>query len=161
MAPVDVNAGIYQPPKDEAWVKAWQVTELLLLAIDQAVRQHGAKFMLITLSNPLQVDPDAPLRRKACENLGVEDLTYPDRRVAAFANRHGIRCLTLVDSLAKHATDTGVNPHLFTPHAPGVHYRATAHKFIADEVAQAILGIGSPGASRNPVRRFGEEFCQR
>jgi hypothetical protein len=137
-APVDVNLGIYQPPKDEAWVTAWQVTEALIAAMDKTAREHGTHFMLMTLSNPLQVTPDAALRQKTCDELGVKDLKYPDRRLAAFAHAHDIPCVTLVDGLAKFAADHNINPHFYTPERPGVHYRASTHNFIAREVGQAI-----------------------
>jgi hypothetical protein len=137
LAPDDVNLGIYHPPQNEAWAEAWRVTEALLVAMDQAVRMSGGQFVLVTLSNPLQVIPDPKLREKACNNLGVKNLTYPDQRLAEFSGAHNIPCITLVDRLAKYADANG-KIHLFAPEGADPHYRAATHDFIAHEIARAI-----------------------
>ena len=54
------------------------------------VAAREAKFVVVTLSNAIQVDPDAPFRKELIQRLGVKDLFYPDYRIEAFGERNGI-----------------------------------------------------------------------
>jgi len=140
---VGVDPGIYRPPKDEAWAKAWAVTEALILEIDTVSRAHGAAFMLVTLTNPTQVSPHSAVRLRLCETLGVADLQYPDRRLAALAARHGMLHAALVDSFIAHVAETGENPHTFTVDQPTLHWNELGHELAARDIA-AVLRDAAP-----------------
>ena len=70
-----------------AWLAAWKVTEDLLRLMNAEVIAHGATFLLVTLSNGIQVNPDPLQRKNSAASLGVDDLLYPDRRIAAIRQR--------------------------------------------------------------------------
>ena len=44
-------------PKDESWKKAWRITEALIVAMNEEVLRARARFVLVTLTIPIQVDP--------------------------------------------------------------------------------------------------------
>src|SRR6185295_81573 len=50
---------VYREPSDDTWRDAWAVTEKLVATMNAEVREHGARFLLVTLSNGIQVYPDA------------------------------------------------------------------------------------------------------
>ncbi|HEX6203296.1 MAG TPA: SGNH/GDSL hydrolase family protein [Thermoanaerobaculia bacterium] len=117
-AEVGLDNDVYREPSDPAWQQAWAVTEALILALDREAAAAGADFALATLSNGIQVHPDAATRRSFAARLGVPDLTYPDRRLAAFARRHGIPALPLVFPLARLAEERGLYLHGFAEPPP-------------------------------------------
>ena len=80
-----VDDQIYLEPKEAAWQSAWQVSERLVLQMRDEVEAAGARFLFMTLSTAIQVQPDASVRRAYAEKLGVPDLDYPERRFEAFA----------------------------------------------------------------------------
>ena len=64
-----INDMIYRAPTTEVWQKAWRVTEGVLLLMRDEVARHGARFFVVTLTNGIQVDPDAS-KRHACQSAG-------------------------------------------------------------------------------------------
>ena len=45
---------IYVEPRDENWKEAWRITEGLIQRMRDEVKEKGAKFLLVTLSNAIQ-----------------------------------------------------------------------------------------------------------
>ena len=78
---------VYRPPADDNWRAAWDVTERLIAKMNSEVRDHGAKFAVIIASNGVQVLPDKKIREDFAKKLGVDDLYYPNRRIALFAGQ--------------------------------------------------------------------------
>ncbi|HYY43173.1 MAG TPA: SGNH/GDSL hydrolase family protein, partial [Pyrinomonadaceae bacterium] len=72
---------VYRQPRDEVWQDAWRVTEALIVRMRDEVQSHGAQFVVVTLSNGIQVYPDRTARTAFAERLGVPDLLYPDTRI--------------------------------------------------------------------------------
>jgi hypothetical protein len=61
---------VYVEPRDSVWSEAWNVTENLIKEIRNEVTSHGSRFVVITLSNPPQVVPNAKLRQAFMERMG-------------------------------------------------------------------------------------------
>jgi hypothetical protein len=75
---------VYREPSDPDWQLAWRTTEDLLRMMRDDVRSHGARFLLLTLSTGIQVNPDPAVRARFAQKLGADpDLLYPDRRARA------------------------------------------------------------------------------
>jgi len=64
------------------------------------VQEAGAEFWIVTLANAAQLEPDLAARAGHQKSLGVDSLYYPDRRIRALAERHGIPVITLAERLA-------------------------------------------------------------
>ena len=73
------------PPRNEAWEDAWRITEALLVRMHHYSARNGARFAAFTAPHPVQ--------------LGERDLLYPDRRIEAFAKRHGIAAFSLAEGM--------------------------------------------------------------
>ncbi len=128
---------VYQPPADAAWRQAWEVTEELIKAMHQKSSAAGAKFWLTTLSNPAQVHPDTALRQRLAEQLGIADLDYPDRRLAAFAAAQKIPVVTLVDGLRARAQRQNLHPHGHAGFAGG-HWNESGHQWAAEILSERL-----------------------
>jgi hypothetical protein len=98
---------IYRPPTIPAVDEAWRVTEALLLTLAREVHAAGAEFWIVTLANRVQIDPRDSERQALKTALGVENLYYPDRRIRAFAELHGIPVITLAERMADLTASTG------------------------------------------------------
>ncbi|HLW71102.1 MAG TPA: SGNH/GDSL hydrolase family protein [Candidatus Binataceae bacterium] len=152
-----INYSIYKPPTDRAWSDAWDVTEkLIALTRDETVR-HGARFLAVTEDTGIQVWPDPQVRSHFQKHLGVDDLFYPDRRIAALGQREGFDVLTLAQPLQAYADQHHVFLHGFanTPKGFG-HWNAIGHEQAGILIARklcAMLGGGrnnlSYGAAGN------------
>jgi lysophospholipase L1-like esterase len=140
---VGVRVGVYSPPNDDDWRRAWQVTEALLAQLDREVRSSGADFAVVTLSNSSQVTPDDERRDALLKRLNVDNLYYPDERVAAFCAQQKIPCLMLAPQLLAIAQQSGKSLHGFGEALDHGHWNEEGHQaageMIADWVAEHIL----------------------
>lgn len=134
-----LDAEVHRDPTDPDWVEAWTITEIALRRIAAEVRSHDARLLLATGSSPIQVDPDPALRVRAAEALGVADLLYPDRRLAAFAEAEGIPFVMLAPTLLAWAEAHGACVHGFsnTARCQG-HWNADGHRVAGEALAEAL-----------------------
>ncbi len=96
-----LDAKVYLAPADPAWDEAWRVTEGLILLMRDEVEAHGAKFLVVTGSNSIQVYPDPTVRQRFMRSVGADDLFYPNRRIKALVEREAIEALTLAPTPAR------------------------------------------------------------
>ncbi|MDD5543631.1 MAG: SGNH/GDSL hydrolase family protein [Acidobacteriia bacterium] len=131
----------YQEPDSPVWKEAWRVTEGLIVLMRDEVKQHGAKFAVVTLSNPIQVYPDAGLRRSFARRLGVNDLLYPDLRIKDLCERQGIPVYNLAPDLRRIAEHGKVFLH-GTAGMRGLdgHWNKAGHHAAGELIAQKLCG---------------------
>jgi len=136
-----LDNAVYAPPTEDAWRKAWTVTEALLAEMKREAEARGSRFALVSLTTPIQVDPDAGKRNAFAKELGVTDLDYPERRLAEASARDGIDFLPLTPPLREIATSEKVYLHGFPNTAPGEgHWNVRGHKEAAREIARWLCG---------------------
>lgn len=103
--PLDIGEdAIYRPPVVAEFIDAWQVTEALILRLARDVTAAGAEPWVVTLANAPQLEPNPYERQRLADELGVDSLFYPDRRIRAFALTHGIGTISLAEPMADYAT---------------------------------------------------------
>jgi hypothetical protein len=145
-AEVGLTSWIYQEPSDPDHREAWKVTEALLVQMRDEVEARGAKFFAVTLSNGIQVHPDAGMRQQFAASIGVADLLYPDRRLREIGNRFGIPMLSLAPEFQQLAQQTGVFLHGFPP-KPGLgHWNANGHREAAARIAKDLRRLFTTSA---------------
>lgn len=149
-SPVDLglNREIYAPPTSAAWREAWDLIEALVIKIGEVARTNGAAFAMVTLTNPMQVHPDLAAREDYSRAIGVDDLRYPDRTLADFAESHGIPHVTLVDELAEAAARQYAALHGFDRERPFDHWNALGHRLASVEIARSLCDFQTAGALR-------------
>jgi lysophospholipase L1-like esterase len=127
---------IYRPPSDQVWQDAWRVTEALMLRMRDEVKSHGAQFVVVTLSNGIQVYPDSQARQAFAQRLGVPDLLYPDTRIKTLCTRENIPVLTLAPQLQLYADEHKVFLHGFGHDLGNGHWNQTGHHIAGELIAQ-------------------------
>jgi hypothetical protein len=132
---------IYVSPQHRATQEAWAVTEALILELARQVRLAGAELWIVTLTNAPQVHPDPDVRRRLARDLGVDDLLYPDRRIAALGRANGVPVITLAEPLmaytAEHQVYLNGGYNERYPFGTG-HWNETAHTLAAGLVGDRL-----------------------
>ena len=141
-----INYSIYKPPVERSWKDAWRITEGLITAVRNDTVRHGAMFLAVTEDTGIQVWPNPKMRAKFQRSLGVSDLFYPDRRIAALGDREGFAVLTLAPLLQQYVDQHHVFLHGFknTPMGFG-HWNVVGHAVAGDLIAQKLSAMIAAG----------------
>ncbi|MCO6456345.1 MAG: SGNH/GDSL hydrolase family protein [Pirellulaceae bacterium] len=132
---------IYAPPADQAWREAWEITERVLVMMHDEVRQRGARFWVVTLSNGIQVHPDRTVREAQQDRWKVEHLFYADQRIAELGRRHGFPVIGLAPEFQQHAERNQVYLHGFAKTRLGTgHWNAAGHRLAGQIIARRMCG---------------------
>ncbi len=138
----DKDLAVYAPPPTEVWERAWQLTEALIARMQREAAEANAAFVVVTLSNDVQVLPSAESRERLEQIVGVEDLFYPDRRIEQICRRHQIPSLHLAESLQAYTAQTGENLHGFSNTRMGFgHWNETGHREAARRIATWLVQL--------------------
>lgn len=132
---------VYIPPADPGWREAWAITETLITAMNAEVKARRARFVVLVLPSAAAVYPDAGLRARYAETLGVTDLFYPDGRIARLGETHGFEVIALGEPMQRRADKTGAYLHGFPNTRRGFgHWNARGHALAAQIVAERLCG---------------------
>lgn len=110
-------------PVTDDWSNAWLITEALIERMRDEVQAKGARFLVVSLTIGIQVDPDSAVRSEYARSLGVPDLEYPERRLRSLGQRESIEVLTLAPMLLSYAEKNNEILHGFFRD----HRRSTGH----------------------------------
>lgn len=138
----DLTDAVYAPPADADWEAAWRVTEELVRRMHRECGRRSVPFVLATLSNPIQVHPEAAVRRAHAARLGVADLFYAERRFEALGRQEGFPVVTLAPRLQLWAEAHGSCVHGFEDAVPcGGHWNTTGQRLAGDMLAAALVPV--------------------
>lgn len=145
-----LSNAIYREPLDPDWKEAWRVTEGLISLMNKEVRERGASFLVVTLSDAIQVDPDSRVRKKFADQMGIPNLFYPDERVRALGIREGIDVLSLALPFQSYAETNKVTLHGFPNTAMGTgHWNAHGHRLAGTMIAAHLCkALETPASDR-------------
>jgi hypothetical protein len=127
---------VYREPTETVWQEAWKITAAVLLLMRDEVTAQGAKFFVVVLTNGVQVHPDPERRKNYAQWLGVQDLLYPDRRLAEFCQEEGIPILLLAPAFQEYATEHQVFLHGFGRSLGTGHWNQNGHRLAGDMLAE-------------------------
>jgi hypothetical protein len=134
-----VDERVYRLPTEPEWEEAWAVTEEIIGQLAREARADGASFVLASASTGAQVHPDPAFREAFMRAHGIEDLLYPERRVAAYARQEGFLAVPLAGELQYLAMLSGAWLHGFPNSLPGVgHWNATGHRLAGELLANSL-----------------------
>ena len=133
-----VDNVIYREPRDATWNDAWNVTERLIELMRDEVQSRGAKFVVVTLTNGIQVYPDANVRQIFMKRLGVNDLFYPDNRIKRLAERENIPVITLAPEMQAYAEQNKVFLHGFDGNLGNGHWNQLGHRLAGEAIARHL-----------------------
>ena len=132
---------VFHEPRDGAWREAWDITDRLLVAAADETRSHGARFVLAVLSTPGSVYPDAQLRARYAQSLGVGSLFYPEQRLGRVGEEHGFEVVALAPKMQQVADAKQLYLHGFPNTKPGFgHWNEAGHALGAELIAASLCG---------------------
>jgi hypothetical protein len=99
---------VYKEPSDLQWQQAWQITEELIKLMNSEVKAKGSDFIVVTVSDGVQIYPDPSVRQKFMQRLGVTDLFYPERRIQSLGDRYGFKVIRLAPIFQKYADENKI-----------------------------------------------------
>ena len=137
---IGIDNMIYTEPRDENWKEAWRVTEGLIKQMRDDVAQKKARFLVVTLSNAIQVYPAPIVRQKFLEHVGADAIFYPNLRLKALAEREQIDFMDLAEPMQAYADQNHVFLHGFGSDIGNGHWNANGHRVAADLIAQKLCG---------------------
>lgn len=124
---------------DKNWQEAWEMTEQLVILIDQETKDLNADFLVVTLSNPAQVYPDAKLRNQYFEKANISDPFYPDKRIAKLGQKEGFSVLILAPLLQRYADQNNRFLHGFENTMMGSgHWNQLGHQLAGELMTDKI-----------------------
>jgi hypothetical protein len=138
---VGIDNLVYREPGDANWQEAWRVTEGLIKQMRDEVRGRGAKFIVATLSNGVQVYPQPAAREAFLRRVGARDIFYPDARIRSLGERENFPVLVLAPELQQYAEQHRVFLHGFGRDIGNGHWNATGHHVAGELLAQKLCAI--------------------
>jgi hypothetical protein len=129
---------VFVPPHDKVWQNAWQATEGIINMMNREVQEHGAKLWIATLTKGIQVHPRPEVRRDFAARLGVDDLSYADRRIQELADREGIPNIVLAGPMANYAELHNVFLHGFPGTIGRGHWNESGNREAGELIAAKI-----------------------
>jgi len=136
-----VDNVIYREPTDAVWSDAWKVTEQLIATMRDDVQRKGKEFLVVTLSNGIQVWPDPAARDAFLQRIGARDIFYPDNRIRDFCEREKIPVVTLAPDMQKHADNQKTFLHGFGKEIGNGHWNVEGHRVAAELTAARMCGL--------------------
>lgn len=137
---------VYVSEASPDWADAWLVAERLVKAMAMEAEAHGARFLVVSLSNGIQVHPDKRITEAFLQQRGLEGIFYSDRRLADFGRREGIEVLLLAPALQSIARATRAYMHGFGERLGTGHWNEQGHRHAAWILASALCKGFSPVA---------------
>lgn len=142
----------YQPPRTPAQGEAWKVAEGEIQMIHREAAAHGARFLAVTLSNGVQVYPDAAARRAYMRRWGLDSMFYADFRIHALGERLGFDVLNLAPAFQEYADRHHVFLHGFSNTHLGIgHWNAEGHRYGGSLIARRLCELLERPAAGGPL----------
>lgn len=138
-----LDSEVYGQPASPEWQDAWRVTEGLLVEMRDEVQAKGAKFLVVTGSIGIQVNPDSNIRQRFMNRLGVSSLSYPDQRIKALGEREGFEVLNLAPALEEYATRNKVFLHGAGDLLGRGHWNEIGHQQAGELIAAELCKRGN------------------
>jgi len=137
-----LNPEVYRPPDQRDWIDGWAITEDLLKALNDTAEAGGARFIVATLTNGIQVNPDAAIREAFRSAHHIEDLDHPDKRIRAIGQRAGFPVITLVDRFRTYAEKNHAYMHGFANARLGAgHWNEIGHHLAGELLSGDLCQI--------------------
>jgi hypothetical protein len=105
------------------------------------VRARGAKFVVVTLSNGVQVHPQPAAREAFLRRVGATDIFYPDTRIRSLGEHEGFPVVTLAPSLQQYAEQHQAFLHGFGRDLGNGHWNSSGHRLAGQLLAQKLCEV--------------------
>jgi hypothetical protein len=109
-----------------------------MTAMRDEVQGHGARLVVVTLSNGIQVYPNQQVRQNFQQRLGVPDLLYPDKRIESFCRAENIPVIMLAPLLQAYADQHQAFLHGFPGNIGYGHWNHLGHRVAGELIAKEM-----------------------
>ncbi|MEO7859542.1 MAG: SGNH/GDSL hydrolase family protein [Nitrospirales bacterium] len=128
---------VYAPPQTPIHQEAWAITEEILKLMHKEVRDHNAKFFLVTTTSPNQLDQEQEVLLR--QRLKTKDLDYPEQRLRALGEIEGFPVLNLLYDFQQYAEQHHAHLHGFSNTKLGAgHWNEQGHELAAQLISKRI-----------------------
>ena len=143
-----LSSDIYVQPESPEWHEAWRVTEVLLAKMNDLTRRMGARFVVTAIPRAIEVDPMGDRREQFEASIGVDDLLYPDERIARMGGDATFRVYPLTRELQTITETRKIYMHGFNNTQLGVgHLNEEGHGLVAELLARKLCNSSDLGGS--------------
>jgi len=126
-------------PTQKKWKEAWIITESIIKLINNEVKDKGLKFIVTTLSNPIQVHPDPTFRKSFLNKNKNNDLFYSEKRLKKLGKEEGFLVISLAEKMKKYAEKNEIFLHGFDNTVMGEgHWNNSGHKIASKIISKQI-----------------------
>ena len=120
-------------PQKPVWKDSWRLTESLIAETARESADHGARFLLLVATDPLQLYPDKELRQRL-----LPDPFYLNRRLESLAHEQRFDILSLAEPLQSYVDQHHAYLHGFGDQLGWGHYNETGHRLVGQLVSQKV-----------------------
>jgi len=136
----EVYPQMYREPAEKSWRDAWDVTEALFTDIKRDTDDHRVPFVVVEVTNGIDVYPGKAERGRLQRQFGLDDPSYPERRMAALGARAGFPVIPLRETFARYADEHQAFLHGFEVHPGHGHWNAQGHRLAAEVLSSQFCG---------------------
>jgi hypothetical protein len=129
---------VYRAHPNDHWRESWEVTEAALLKLDEEVTADQAKFLIVNLPAPEQVDPRTASQIQA---LPDHDLFYPNSRIQNLAGAHRIAYFSPYADFVRYRDEKQLRPPYFS-FTCNDHWSPLGHEVAAKSLADFLKTSG-------------------
>ena len=135
---IENKSNLYNPINSE-WSNAWLITEKIINLIFNEVKRNDKDFILVSLTTPLQVNPNINEVEKYKIENNINDIFYPEKRLKKFSKKNSIKFIGLAQKMNQLALKNNTYFHGFNNTKLGVgHWNQLGHdqasKLISEKV---------------------------
>ncbi len=150
---VGLDDQVYTLPTPE-WQQAWEVTERLIVRMQQEAAAHDAAFAVMVVTAAAQVDPDPERTANYAARLGVDNLSAPETRVQALAIKHSFPVTRLTERMQDYARTHQRYLHGFENTQLGTgHWNVTGHRVAGESLAEDWIANGILRGEPQPINQ--------
>ena len=137
-----IENAVYQQRDDPVWNDAWRVTEGLIARMRDEATSRNARFVVVTLSQGIQVYPDPKVRQNFIDRYGISDLFYPDHQFERICERQHVPTIILAPRLQEYAERNKTYLHGFGSDIGNGHWNQLGHRIAGELIAGDLCADG-------------------
>ncbi len=124
------------------WEKEWNVMDKSIKLIQQENSIFSTDYLVVTLSNPIQVYPNFSVREQYFKNLATNSQFYPDQHIYKLSQIENFKILTLAPLLQAYADKNKAFIHGFNNTKIGSgHWNNLGHQVAGEIISNKICSL--------------------
>ncbi|KFF41857.1 MAG: GDSL-like Lipase/Acylhydrolase [Candidatus Atelocyanobacterium thalassa isolate SIO64986] len=121
------------------WQREWKFTDELIKLIQEESYALSTDYLVVILSNPIQLYPNFSVREQYFKNLATYNQFYPDQRIYKLSGKENFKALTLAPLLQTYADKNKVFLHGFNNTKMGSgHWNNFGHQIAGEIISNKI-----------------------